>query len=519
MAIIYEIKERRLIPNWRDFKRTVQLGELAVSTKNNSSFIGNIERSLFDWNNEKSIGTAADLINSAFISDIVDHYSVSDAIKHIQSNPQMSSKSLLELAELVENRHTVRKQTNTILERNIDTIDEFKEIADSKVLFRLINKTKVKARSELYNPVVWIELARLYSMNGQVIQAENSITTALHLAPDNRFVLRSATRFYIHTEQFEKALFYLKKSSSLKHDPWLISAHIATSSIIKRFSPLIKQGQVIIDSKKFSDFELTELSSSLGTLEFNDGDFKKAKKFFNQSLKNPNDNSLAQMEWIAKHDNRFKIDPFEYNNVANPFEAYAIDLMEKSKWQEALENCFMWFIDMPYSKRPIIVGSYIASCVIEEHESAIVLCKFGLHANPHEPALLNNLIYALANSDRLEESIQYVKQLQEINIQELPDPVKITIQATIGLVNLKNGNLLDGKKFYETAIESAEKIKNTGLRDLALLNYTRELVLANQTLSSEMILKVKSIDTENSRSDIKNIKDKVLHLLFSRNLI
>ena len=29
MAVIYEIKERRVIPNWRDFKRTLQIGSWA----------------------------------------------------------------------------------------------------------------------------------------------------------------------------------------------------------------------------------------------------------------------------------------------------------------------------------------------------------------------------------------------------------------------------------------------------------------------------------------------------------
>ena len=56
----------------------------------------------------------------------------------------------------------------------------------------------------MFNPIVWVELARLYIMHDQVEKAERALLTALHLAPDNRFVLRSATRFFIHTDQFEK---------------------------------------------------------------------------------------------------------------------------------------------------------------------------------------------------------------------------------------------------------------------------------------------------------------------------
>ena len=67
MAIIYEIKERRVIPNWRDYNRTLQIGELGLSHPNNLKI--NIERTLSDWAVAKNIGTAAELVNAAFVSD------------------------------------------------------------------------------------------------------------------------------------------------------------------------------------------------------------------------------------------------------------------------------------------------------------------------------------------------------------------------------------------------------------------------------------------------------------------
>ena len=66
MAIIYEIKERRVIQNWRDYKRTLQIGELGNSSDQPLEI--NIDRVVNDWSTLKNIGTAAELINAAFIS-------------------------------------------------------------------------------------------------------------------------------------------------------------------------------------------------------------------------------------------------------------------------------------------------------------------------------------------------------------------------------------------------------------------------------------------------------------------
>ena len=228
--------------------------------------------------------------------------------------------------------------SNSLLEVDVDTINEFQAFINNKNFHKVINRTKNKSKTQIRNPIVWVELARLYTMRGHEHKAEKAILAALHLAPNNRFVLRSATRFFIHKEKFDKALFYLRKAESLKIDPWLISAHIATSSIMGRYSPLIKNGVRLVNSDNFSDYDLTELTSSLGTLEFQDGSFKKAKSFFEKSMKMPNDNSLAQLEWVSKDEYRFQIDPFKYNKVMNPFEARALEMYERK-----LETGFLQF--------------------------------------------------------------------------------------------------------------------------------------------------------------------------------
>lgn len=511
MAIIYEIKERRVIPNWRDYKRTLQIGELGNSIAQPLDI--NIDRVVNDWSTLKNMGTAAELINAAFISGKNEFAELLEAIKLIRENPTSASNTLLTLVDTFEtgvDNNSLTKSNKFILEKDVDTINEFHALINNKSLFRVINKTKKRSVNEIHNPIVWVELSRLYIMHGQEKKAEKAMLTALHLAPDNRFVLRSATRFFIHTDQFDKALFYLRKSNSLKHDPWLVSAHIATSSIMKRFSPLIKDGEKLILSNKFSPYELTELYSSLGTLEFNDGSFKKAKAHFDNSMIQPNDNALAQLEWVSKEDSRFSVNPFSFDNVINPFEAFALEHYEQGNWKDAFYNCIKWFLDTPFSKRPVLLGSYIAGSLLKDTNSSILLCELGLQANPHDPTLLNNIIYELAKSDNINNATKYINQIKDINISSLPNESKITIQATLGLVALRNKEFELGKQLYEFAISNSEKIKSDYLKNLAIVNYARELIIAKQPEKDKYIKLVKSMKLDDKHKDLVELKKETL---------
>lgn len=476
MAVIYELKERRVIPNWRDYKRTLQLGELINSNNSVQKLSININRSIADWKNHENIGTAADLINSSFISGI-NNSDVQNAINYIKQNEQKSSPSLLELVGMIEieAKSSNKIVNNSLLEKNVDSVEEFQYFINNKAFDKVIGKTKKRAKEELKNPIVWVELARLYSMRGLEKKAEKAILIALHLAPNNRFVLRSATRFFIHNENYEGAIYYLKRSENIKNDPWLISAHIATSSIMGRFSPLIKKGQSLISSEEFSNFELTELASSLGTLEFKDGSYKKAKRFFEKSLLAPNDNSLAQLEWVSRDDGRFKFNPLLFENVINPFEARALEFLHRGNWNLAFENTIKWFLDVPFSKRPVVMGSYIAGSLLKDKNAAKILCEVGLQANPNDPTLLNNMVYTIATSEDLVMLDNYLQKMLEVNPKDLPVERQITYKATLGLASIRKSEIEIGVKLYKNAILQARETKKEYLRKVATINFANIL--------------------------------------------
>lgn len=514
MAILFELRERRVIPNWRDYKRTVQLGELNQSNKIEDPVLTSITRSIHDWSELKTIATAADLINSSFVSSLYTS-EVQEAIDFVRASKNQRSTTLMDIADLIENGFSTEKNiiNNSLLEIDVDTINEFQAYINNRAFHKIISRTKARARNELKNPIVWVELGRLYSMRGQELKASNAIKTALHLAPDNRFVLRSATRFFIHSGNPEIALHYLRTSKKIKRDPWLISAHIATSSILGRFSPFIKPGKLLLESGKYSDFEITELASSIGTLEFNSGSFKNAKKYFNRSMARPNDNSLAQLEWISKDDIRFNINIADFSKVINPFEAKALEDYTAENWNGALENAIKWFLDMPFSKRPILLASHIAGTLLDDKEAAILLCQVGLQANPQDPSLLNNMVYYSASADNFHELDSYIHKMMSVNFKELTEDKKITYFATLGLVALKKGDVELGKNLYKRAIDNSIRIKNEYLTNLAIANFTIQLVNMNLPEKADYVEKVRNMKIQKNQKDLHLLRNEIFFKL------
>jgi tetratricopeptide (TPR) repeat protein len=512
MAISYKIEKRRVVPNWRDFKRTVNLNELIISGNDFPKLEFDVSKVAADWNSNKSIGTAADLINGAFISEKFDFKELQEATTFIMQHSEKASNLLLDVAGKINGGIAEDIVTTNISQLEVDSIDEFQAHFESQLAYKILRRTKNRAKSELYNPIIWVELARLYAFFGVKEKAEKAMVVALQLAPDNRYVLRSATRMFIHFEQHEKALFYLRRSPSTKVDPWLISAHIATSSILSRYSPYVKNGIQIIKGGNHTDYDTTELNSSLGTLEYQEGSIKNAKRHQQLAMKAPNDNSLAQLEWLSHQDKAFEFDTNSFKNVPNHFEAFAFNAYDSGKWKDVVDNSINWFLDLPYSKRPILLGSYVASMYLKDYEKAIILCKMGLKANPHDTIILNNIVYSLMSMNKLDEAQPYLDSLTRINLSNLDPDELVPLQATLGLCAFRSGNVQEGEWFYELAIATAQSSNQKEMAEMATLIFFRELINAR---SHEMIEKyLQRIGSINpgKHLDIKQLKDEAIKL-------
>src|SRR5699024_3802786 len=163
----------------------------------------------------------------------------------------------------------------------------------------------------------------------------------------------------------------IKKCLISQHDTWLMATEITLADLRGRGSIFTKKGLQIVESNSFHPFNITELASSIGTLELNNSNLKKSKKLFEKSLIHPNDNSLAQAEWVSQEERGImNIEPEKFQLI-NSFEALARDAKDKGNWEKAIELSKNWFLDLPFSKGGVLFGSEIARSLLKNHSKAV----------------------------------------------------------------------------------------------------------------------------------------------------
>ena len=272
--------ERRVVPRWREFHKTVGLGELksAHGRARNVDSAGILAEKVLEWKTNRNIALASELVSTAMIVGKLDL--AWDAIEFLKLSPEAS--------ELVKSSTSRLENGFVDAELSNPLWSNYYKIACLK---RVLKKWP-------RNPIVWIELALMYCREGVERKASQCISTALYLAPDNRYVLRCAARFFVHLEDPERASALLRSSVRTRHDSWLLSAEIAASQIADKRSPLLKTATKVLSSKRIRHRDTTELAASLGTQELVHGASKVARRLFKLSAIDPNDNVKAQIQWV-----------------------------------------------------------------------------------------------------------------------------------------------------------------------------------------------------------------------------
>ena len=515
MAVIIEKKDRRLIPNWRSFSTTISLGELDSSSvipivKPNLS----IDEYIEDFQTNETIPFAADLISASIVNGFTDNELVKKAAQFITDRQNEATKSQYDISK------NILSTTETSTECPIEniTIKELENCLPKENYYLQIQRLKKNLIDFPYNPIIWVELSRCYSILGQEKQAVKSMKIAVQLAPENRFVLRCAVRLFSHYYELEIAHDILKKTRITNFDPWLTSAEISIAMLQGRNSRYIKRGIELVDSKNLSPFSITELASSIATFELLSGERKKSKKMFGKSLISPNDNSLAQIEWVLSDIDKSLIDREQINiKTKHNFEAqafsnfYQATLTDKKKLIDALNNTCQWFYDMPFSKRPVIMGSSIAA-ILDERNLSIKFLESGLISHSNDALMLNNIAYYLALENRTKDAFVYLERAKAQGTSKTKT-IDICLTATSGLVYFREKKYEAGRNEYLKAIERTVLENNKYHNWIAILNYTREEILAKTDyIESAMQLVTKIPDKEDNDISVKKLHSEVLNL-------
>ncbi|MEX2604751.1 MAG: hypothetical protein WD361_11130 [Gracilimonas sp.] len=442
MGIHKPTDDRILIPRWRDFQKTTNTGELSsLSNPNrNFDFEKKIKQKIDQWEKNKNTQDAIYIVNQSITTNTTKL--ATEPAKYLLKNKKLISKPLTKLCEsIIEGKESINNNST------VEKISQINGLIQSK-----ISDIRRSISFNERNPIKWVELSRWHLVNGHFERAERAMLVAINLAPTNRYVVRSAVRFFIHKDNrfrtqeepsLKKAKKILSESQRLKNDPWLISAEIVVSDLLGKTSNFIKKGQDLIRSDNFSKFDLTELASTIGTEELKSGSYKNSFHLFAKSLLDPTENAIAQAEWASHH-----LTDLEINYaIRNPHEALAKHYKHNDELEKAYEEGLLWCIDQPFSSDPAIFTSDIATDTYPP-EKAYTLFDFGLRSNPDNFTLLNNKAYLKACELHGEDAEIILSKIAQDSL----DPKEKTIYtATKGMIAYSKGYFEKGNSLYENA--------------------------------------------------------------------
>lgn len=496
MSIILEDRNRIIIPTWREYKTNNLSQEHlpALLHKPKPKPIGeSLLMKLEEWKDVPTLSTSLELVNSAYASN--QHQIAVDAAKflklHGNNFPQQFHRIIAEiLEEEIDQDHTISQE--------IAELDKLLSYIGKK-----INHTRKRLVEYPDNPFLWVELARLHSILGNAKKAEKSLLVAMQLSAGlNRYIVRATSRFYYHMDEYEQSSRIIRAYPNLKNDPWLLASEIAYSRKLERHTPYVKIGGQLIDSKNYSNDSISELAAMIGTHELYDGTLKNARKFTNRSLLAPNDNSLAQAEWLSRHISEIHFNSW-LDKIEFAYEARAHELLFTKDYKRSMEEGFNWVIDQPISKRAVAFASYVACGIIGNYDQAVDICKFGLRTNPNTFLILNNLTYSLACNNQLTEATKYFEKMGACIDGDLD---RVVYYATDGLIDYRSGNSRSGREKYEKSIELAVKLKDDSVVLTAKMNFIREQCFAGELDEETAMRTITSVYKESKAGNSDELK-------------
>ncbi len=418
-------------------------------------------------------------------------------LKGRSTNSKIAAKFLLTDISGVtdEIRHMAKRHLNEKSMTN--TIDDYLDI---KEIFSCIRSLKERLKNHPRDGLSSLELARLYTNLNQNKNASKQIEIATKLYPENRYVLRSATRFYEHIGEPDRALSLLKSSDALKYDPWVQSAEVSICDILKK-TPIwgTRSLKHLLQAPQAHLYN-SELLAGLGSLEYASGSIKRARKLLDKALENPTENSLAQVRWgqttgYLRHKANSQI-----GLLMHPYEADTYAAYVNKDAPQIVASAMKWLLDEPYSITPAHIGSSTALSILNDPKMALKFIDLGLRANAGDTALSNNKIVTLARQGKSKEARELIPLVEKYKSDKLKLPF---FHAAHGVVNFSEGNIVKGRENYLMAVRTAmaqDDFKNVGN---AMIYWCEQEVFSGAMSKNEAMSFIAVVDkflTENAMS-------------------
>jgi Tfp pilus assembly protein PilF len=480
VSVVRPEDDRDVIPRWRDPRNKAAIGEHAPLHPGAGKPVdqgGRLEREQ-DWLKYRTKGFALDLVGTAVV---------------LGASPPARDAAQLVL-ETSESSGLARELAQQVLgEVGLGESEVPKRDPTTHEVRAQVQQFRAKLKNDPRNALAWTEMARYYTILGQRDQASHAMRIALGLLPDHRYVLRAAARLAVHHGNFEDAHSMIVQAPGTSSDPWLVAAELATAGPADIRPKLVKHGRRMLGDGGFSSRSTSELASALGTLEFRAGSDRKARRLIETSLETPNDNAIAQGEWISRGLPSLDVDPSLLSESA---EARAIRHGTAMESEQVLPAAWEWHHDQPFASGPGELGSYHASLVGKYAEGAAI-ARAARTANSGEFLLANNLAFCLLNMDDVERASEVVESIDRNSLEERQ---LSTYFATRGLLEFRSGNAEAGRALYQQSIKLD---RDPHHRTVAMIMLASEEFRLHSANADQLVQEARTAGTKFEADDIK----------------
>lgn len=451
-------RARHLIPRWRSPRDAYAANEGRASESVSFPLREDVVQVEADWLSHPGRGVALDLVSAAAT----------------MPDPSPSAR---EAADWLLNDGRPSRLARVVAERVLDPLaspppeqaaeSETEEEAQTHAAIR---RARMRTTADPRNAIAWAERSRHHTNLGQTDAALATMRRALAIEPEHRYFLRAAARLYVHVEEPDRAHALLRRSSRTRADPWLLAPEIAISELAGRPPAFLREARQVLEGGHWTPAHLTELASSIATLELRGGHKRRARNHFIASLAVPNDNALAQAEWAAEELGSVREELAEIEGeVPLSYEALSMAAISSGERERAVAEAWRWLLDQPFSAQPASFGSYHAGA-LRDFERSLAFARRGLMANRSHPMLRNNAAFALAQLGRIVEA---AAELDAVRQADLDSEERAVINATRGLLAFRNQEIERGQSLYGEAIRGTA---DRSIRSRATLMLVSELL-------------------------------------------
>ena len=267
MTVATGPEDRDVIPRWRSLGATVASGELGQQVADvelDEQGEDELERSWRAWEADPSLISTAELVSAGLVLGVPGR--VEKAARSLRS--ESLPAGVQHLVEAVLSRAHPSEQDPSSVQSGPRTSDPR----------RTARRLKAALTQDPRRAIAWLELGRIYAALGQSDSARGAIRAAVALAPDDRFVLRSASCFFVNAKEADRAHGLLANAQVTAADPWLMAAELATAHAADVRPRYLKRAKQLLESGDFRERDVSELASEVGTFELRSGADRRARR-------------------------------------------------------------------------------------------------------------------------------------------------------------------------------------------------------------------------------------------------